>query len=78
MNDREEILAFLYETVGEASCGVSCCEAEVEEGEKGWYMKLEGFLEPWYLGSTVEEAKISIGEYASMGFGLSASTQRAA
>jgi hypothetical protein len=41
-------------------------------------MKLEGFLEPWYLGSTVEEAKISIGEYASMGFGLSASTQRAA
>jgi hypothetical protein len=31
---------------------------------------LEGFLEPWDLGWTVVEAKASIREYASMGFGL--------
>lgn len=71
MNDREEIMSFLYETLGEAGCGISCCEAEVFEDEKGWNMKLEGFMEPWPIGKTVEEAKAGIKEYASMGFGLS-------
>lgn len=70
MKDREEIVRFLYETVGEDGCGVSCCEAEVFEDEKGWNMKLEGFMEPWTIGRTVEEAKATIKEYASMGFGL--------
>jgi hypothetical protein len=71
MNDREEIVRFLYETIGEGACGVSCCDAEVFEDEKGWSMQLETFMEPWLLGRTVEEAKASIKEYASMGFGLS-------
>ena len=70
MKDREEIVRFLYETVGEDGCGVSCCEAEVFEDEKGWNMKLEGFMEPWTIGRTVEEAKATIKEYASMGFGM--------
>jgi hypothetical protein len=34
-------------------------------------MMLEGFMEPWKLGQSVEEARASIREYASMGFGLS-------
>ena len=71
MNEREQILKFLYDTVVEDGCGISCCEAEVFEDEKGWKMRLEGFMEPWYIGKTVEEAKASIREYASMGFGLS-------
>jgi hypothetical protein len=33
-------------------------------------MMREGFMAPWNLGQTVEEAKASIREYASMGFGL--------
>lgn len=70
MNERDEILRFLYDTVGEGGCGVSCCEAEIFENEKGWNMQLESFLEPWYLGKTVEEAKASIKEYSTMGFGL--------
>jgi hypothetical protein len=39
--------------------------------KEGWKMMLEGFMEPWFLGKTAEEAKVSIKEYASMGFGLS-------
>jgi len=34
-------------------------------------MMLEGFMEPWCIGKTVEEAKASIKDCASMGFGLS-------
>ncbi|HEX9909610.1 MAG TPA: hypothetical protein VGA86_01895 [Desulfatiglandales bacterium] len=71
MNDREEIVRFLYDVIGQEGCGVSCSEAEVFVVEKGWKMMLEGFMEPWYIGKTVEEAKASIKEYASMGFGLS-------
>lgn len=70
MNERDEILRFLYDTVGEGGCGVSCCEAEIFRDDKGWNMRLESFMEPWYLGKTVEEAKVSIKEYSSMGFGL--------
>jgi len=71
MNDRAEIVKFLYDVIGEEGCGVSCSDAEILEDEKGWKMILEGFMEPWYIGKTVEEAKASIKEYASMGFGLS-------
>jgi hypothetical protein len=71
MNEREEITRFLYDVIGKEGCGVSCSEAEVFENEKGWNMMLEGFMEPWYIGKTVEEAKANIKEYASMGFGLS-------
>jgi hypothetical protein len=70
MTEREEILRFLLDTIGEEGCGVSCQDAEVFEDDKGWKMMLEGFMEPWYLGRTVEEAKSSIQEYADMGFGL--------
>jgi hypothetical protein len=71
MNGREEIVKFLYDVIGEEGCGVSCSDADISEDEKGWSMMLEGFMEPWYIGKTIEEAKASIREYASMGFGLS-------
>ena len=71
MEDRAELTRYLMNVIGEEGCGVSCSEAEVYKDSDGWKMKLEGFLEPWKLGETVEDAKARIKEYASMGFGLS-------
>jgi hypothetical protein len=70
MNERQELLETLMDVIGEEGCGVSCNEADIFEDSEGWKMMLEGFMEPWRLGKTVEEAKSSIKEYASMGFGL--------
>ena len=71
MGDREKILAALMDVLGEEGCGVSCEEATIFRDDEGWKMMLEGFMEPWKLGRTVEEAKASIKEYSRMGFGLS-------
>jgi len=71
MKDKEELLKELMDVIGEEGCGVSCEEATLFKDEEGWKMMLEGFMEPWNLGQTVAEAKASIREYASMGFGLS-------
>ena len=71
MGDREIILNELMRVLGQESCAVSCEEATVFRDEEGWKMMLEGFMEPWKLGQTLEEAKASIREYARMGFGLS-------
>ena len=71
MSDREKILAALMDVLGEEGCGVSCEEATIFKDDEGWKMMLEGFMEPWKLGQTVEEAKASIKEYAGVGFGLS-------
>ncbi len=71
MDDRNIILSELMDVLGEEGCGVSCEEATLFQDDEGWKMMLEGFLEPWKLGQTVDEAKTRIREYASMGFGLS-------
>ena len=71
MNDRETILSALMDALGEEGCGVSCEEATVYQDNDGWKMMLEGFMEPWQLGQTVDEARARIEEYAQMGFGLS-------
>ncbi|MBW2409855.1 MAG: hypothetical protein JRF72_08670 [Deltaproteobacteria bacterium] len=71
MNDRENIKHALMQVIGEEGCGVACQEATIFEDEDGWKMMLEGFMEPWKLGDSVEEAKASIREYAGMGFGMS-------
>lgn len=70
MNDREKILKTLKDVIGEEGCGVSCEQADVFRDEEGWKFFLEGFMEPWPLGKTVEEARSRIREYASQGFGL--------
>ena len=71
LSDREKILEALMDVLGEEGCGVSCEEVTIFEDDDGWKMMLEGFMQPWKLGRTVEEAKASIGEYAHLGFGLS-------
>jgi len=70
MSDREKILEALMDVLGEEGCGVSCEEATLFQDNEGWKMMLEGFMEPWKLGTTVEEAKTSIREYSHMSFGL--------
>ena len=71
MSDREKILTALMDVLGEEGCGVSCEDAAIFRDDEGWKMMLEGFMEPWKLGQTVEEAQASIKDYARMGFGLS-------
>ena len=71
MNEQQEIMEALNEALGEQGCGMSCCEAEIFKDGEQWKLLLEGFLEPWPLGRTVEEAKATISEYAGMQFGLS-------
>ena len=71
MEDREIILNALMDVLGEEGCGVSCEEATLFQDDEGWKMMLEGFMEPWKLGTTVEEARTNIREYAKMSFGLS-------
>ena len=55
----------------EADSEAAIEEADIYKDDEGWKMMLEGFMEPWKLGNTAEEAKTSIKEYAKMGFGLS-------
>lgn len=71
MRDREIILSELMDVLGEEGCGVSCEEATLFQDEEGWKMVLEGFMDPWKLGTTVEKAKTRIREYAQMSFDLS-------
>ena len=70
MSEKTEIMQTLMNVLGEEGCGVSCDDATVYKDEEGWKMMLEGFMEPWNLGNSVEEAKNSIRKYAKMGFGL--------
>ena len=70
MDDREIIFTALMDVLGEEGCGVSCEEATLFQDDEGWKMMLEGFMEPWKLGQTVNEAKARIKDYAQMGFGL--------
>ena len=71
MNEKDKIMKTLLNVIGEEGCGIACEEATVFMDEDGWKMQLEGFMEPWLLGQTVEEAEASIKKYASMGLGLS-------
>lgn len=76
MSEKNELMQTLMDAIGEEGCGVSCEDATIYKDKDGWKMMLEGFMEPWTLGATLEAAKSSIKEYASMGFGLSGSNAR--
>jgi hypothetical protein len=69
-HEQQEILSALFEALGEDGCGMTCCAPEIFENGDGWHLLMEGFLEPWPLGRTVEDAKASIHEYTHMGFGM--------
>ena len=71
MTATEEIRKTLEETVGKEGCSIACDDADIFYDAEGWKMQLPTFMEPWKLGRTVDEAKKSIHELASEGFGLS-------
>ncbi|NTW37579.1 MAG: hypothetical protein HGB17_16000 [Syntrophobacteraceae bacterium] len=70
MSQAEEIKSYLMETIGEEACGSVCCEPDVFRDRDGWKLQMEGFMEPWKIGLSVDEAKLSLRDYAHMGFGL--------
>jgi len=74
MTERQEIREALVEAIGEEGCGASCAEADIFVDEEGWKMQLPTFMGPWKLGGTLEEAKATIKELASQGFGVSSGT----
>ena len=68
MDEKREILSVLMDAVGEDECGVSCENATLYKDTEGWQLMLGCFMGPWNLGRTVEEARASIHQYASMTF----------
>ena len=71
MSDSEVLYTTLEEVVGEEGCGMSCEKADLYMEDGRWKLKMEGFMEAWPLGSTVEEARATLKELASQQFGLS-------
>ncbi|MCK8602084.1 hypothetical protein [Desulfoferrobacter suflitae] len=70
MDEKAELNQYLYDLVGTEGCGVSCGNADILHDEEGWKLMMEGFMEPWKLGRTITEAKASLKEYVSQGFGI--------
>jgi len=69
-DERHELYNLLYDIVGEGGCAGACSEAELYQEDGEWKLFLCGFMEPWTLGRNIAEAKASLKEYASQGFGL--------
>ena len=61
MEGHSELIKHLIQLVGDEGCGGSCDAKSIFHDEEGWNLYLCNFMEPWFLGKTVEEAKQSIG-----------------
>jgi len=70
--EREQMYDLLHDIVGEGGCAGACSESELYEEDGEWKLFLCGFMEPWSLGSTIEEAKAALHEYAAQANGLDA------
>ncbi|SPF43372.1 conserved hypothetical protein [Syntrophobacter sp. SbD1] len=71
MEGQQEIRQTLYQILGEEGCGIGCeDDADIMYDEDGWKLMLCGFMEPWKLGKTVDEARATLKELGSMRFGL--------
>ena len=71
MEGEHDLIEFLVRLVGDEGCGGSCDRNSIFHDEEGWKLYLCSFMEPWFLGRTIEEARGAIEAYAGMGFGLS-------
>ncbi|HSO18664.1 MAG TPA: hypothetical protein VLT88_04365 [Desulfosarcina sp.] len=75
MDDQERrIYDLLHELVGDGGCAGACSESELYREDGQWKLFLCGFMEPWPLGETIEEAERSLREYAAAGFGPGTTT----
>jgi hypothetical protein len=72
MDSKAEIYDLLYNIVGEGGCAGACSTSELYEENGEWKLFLCGFMEPWSLGSNLEEVKQNLQEFADAGFGLGA------
>ena len=71
MDEQRQIRETLLEILGEEGCGITCeDDAGIFQDEEGWKLMLCGFMEPWKLGTTVDEARATLRGLGSMGFGL--------
>ena len=72
MEGEQQIRGTLYEILGEEGCGIACKDdVDIFYDKDGWQLMLCGFMEPWKLGATVEEAVSVLKNLGSMGYGLS-------
>jgi len=72
MEGQQQIRETLFEVLGEQGCGITCEDnVDILHDEEGWKLMLCGFMEPWKLGMTVDEARAVLRELGSMRFGLS-------
>lgn len=72
MEGEQQIRETLYDILGEEGCGIACeDDADIFYDEEGWKLMLCGFMEPWKLGATVEQARASLKNMGSMRYGLS-------
>lgn len=72
MDDYQKIRGTLLDILGEEGCGITCEDGvDILHDEEGWKLMLCGFMEPWKLGTTVEEAGAALRELGSMRFGIS-------
>ena len=71
-DEKQHMLKILNDIMGEEGCGGACTESDIFKENGEWKLFLCGFMEPWPLGKTLEEAEASLREYAGQGFGISA------
>jgi len=72
MEERTQIRQTLLEILGEEGCGITCEDnVDILHDEDGWKLMLCGFMEPWKLGATVDEARAALRDLGAMRFGLS-------
>lgn len=66
----QRLYDILDDLAGDCGCAGQCTESELywEDGE--WRLFLCGFMEPWPLGRTPEEAENRLRSYAASGFGV--------
>ena len=72
MEEQAQIRETLLEILGEEGCGITCEDnVDILHDDEGWKLMLCGFMEPWKLGATVDEARAALREPGTMHFGLS-------
>lgn len=71
MEEQQQIRQTLFEILGEEGCGITCeDDTDIFYDEDGWKLMLCGFMEPWKLGRTVDEARATLKKLGSMHFGM--------
>jgi hypothetical protein len=72
MESQQDLRNELLEILGEEGCCTTCDDdVDIFLDEQGWKLMLCGFMEPWRLGATIDDARAALAELGPMHFGLS-------